>query len=98
MTPLEAVSFRGHRIGRKPATSSDAGAFRSRGPVRGLVARFLQSLLQALHESRSEQAQREIHDLRHLIPADATKTAERGCPEFELSRYCGTGLRNPCEC
>jgi hypothetical protein len=32
------------------------------------VARFMQSLLLALHESRFERAQREIDGLRHLLP------------------------------
>jgi hypothetical protein len=36
----------------------------------------MQSLLQALHESRLEQAQREIHRVRHLIPAQAVKIGE----------------------
>jgi hypothetical protein len=32
------------------------------------LARFMQGLLLALHESRLEEARREIHGLRHLLP------------------------------
>jgi hypothetical protein len=32
------------------------------------LTRFMQSLLLALHESRLEEARREIHGLRHLLP------------------------------
>jgi hypothetical protein len=40
--------------------------------------KFLQSLLQAMHESRSEQAAREMAQFRHLIPTDAVKPDGNG--------------------
>jgi hypothetical protein len=43
------------------------------------IARFMQNLLAALHESRFEKARREIDSLRHLIPAVTSANASLRC-------------------
>jgi hypothetical protein len=77
MPPLNAPPSRCDRINRDPTVAPNICALRLGGPARGFMVRFMQSLLRALHESRSDQAQREIHRFRHLIPTDAVKTGEQ---------------------
>jgi len=73
MLPLNATLSRCNRIGCNPTIVPNIRALRPRGPALGMIVRFMQSLLQALHESRLEQAKREIHRVRHLMPTQAVK-------------------------
>jgi hypothetical protein len=52
------------------------------------LARFMQSLLLALHESRLEKARREIHSLRHLLPTAKEVT-------YSQTSVCGGGGDRP---
>jgi hypothetical protein len=76
MLPLNAALSRCTRIGCNPTIAPNIHALRPRGPALGMIVRFMQSLLQALHESRLEQAKREIHRVRHLMPTQAVKIGE----------------------
>jgi hypothetical protein len=58
------------------ATVSPLSAFsRPAGSAIELLMRFGRSLLRAMRESRFEEAQRQIHRLRHLISADIGGTS-----------------------
>jgi len=76
MLPLNATQSRCTRTGCNPTIAPNIHALPPRGLALGIIVRFMQSLLQALHESRLEQAQREIHRVRHLIPTQGR--ADRG--------------------
>jgi hypothetical protein len=76
MLPVNATLSHCNRMSRNATVAPNIRALRPRGRALAAVVRFMQSLLQALHESRLEQAQREIHRVRHLIPAEAVKIAE----------------------
>ena len=76
MLPLNATLSRCNRIGCNPTIVPNIRALRPRGPALGMIVRFMQSLLQALHESRLEHAKREIHRVRHLMPTQAVKIGE----------------------
>jgi hypothetical protein len=70
------------------ATAPPLSAFnRPAGLAVGLIMRFGRSLLRAMRESRSEEAQREIHRLRHLIPGDAGGTRPGGGTRGLVKRF-----------
>jgi len=73
MLPLNATQSRCARSDCNPTIAPNIHALRLRGPTLAIIVRFMQSLLQALHESRLEQAQREIHRVRHLIPTQSSE-------------------------
>ncbi len=81
-TPTEMPMFRS--LGRASVASA-VGARFSRA-----IARFRQTLLAAMHESRREKAQREIDNLRHLIAAEKAVTG----PHASL-RYGDQSTRGP---
>ena len=60
MLPLNATLSHCNGIGCNPTIAPNIRALRPRGPALGMIVRFMQSLLQALHESRLEHAKREI--------------------------------------
>jgi hypothetical protein len=62
------------RISRHATISPQSAFSRPAGSAIGLIMRFGRNVLRAMRESRSEEAQREIHRLRHLIPGDAGGT------------------------
>jgi len=71
MLPLNAALSHCDRISHDPAIVHNT--LQPGRPAHGFFVRFMQSLLQAMHESRAEQAQREINRLRHLLPDSTSK-------------------------
>jgi len=74
MLPLNAALSQCDRVSHDPAIVQNV--LRPGRPARGFFVGFMHSLLQAMHESRAEQAQREIYRLRHLLSDSASKKAE----------------------
>jgi hypothetical protein len=74
--PLINATPCGDLVNCDPTVTPNVRTLRAEGPMRGFFVRFMRSLLLALHESRSEQALREIDRVRHLIPLDALKKGE----------------------
>jgi len=76
MPPLNAALSRRNGIICDPVLVSNTSIVQSGRPAFGFLVSFMRSLLQAMRESRSEQAQREIHRFRHLIPEGTLKYPE----------------------
>jgi hypothetical protein len=73
MPPLGLAPCHYDQIGRCPPRAGGIFGLPSRSllrgsPAAGLIMRFTEGFLRALHESRSDLAQREIDRVRHLIP------------------------------